>query len=214
MKKSKLIEQLKYIRQAAIKSGIWDYTFLGYGSMLGAIRDNGIIEHDSDADICVLSDKISKRQEIRFYQYLHEYRLFEERHKEKRRPDTGRLLWCSVKRFKAGMKTCIWFQHPWNGFYWHSKGRNWISKIGHRLNPPIMSGIEAIGKGIFEDYFDDLVEVDWYHVPWKVPFKYGKCLDFYYPNWSTPKKGGASESEYLWIVPDWNKQDTWYIRKR
>jgi hypothetical protein len=214
MKKSKLVEQLKYIRQAAIKSGIWKYTFLGYGSMLGAVREKGIIGHDPDADICILADKIEHPQENLFYKYLWDYKLFAHRHKERRRHDTGRLLWCSLKKFKNGMKTCLWFQQRWNGFYWHAKGKVWVSKIGRRLNPPIPGTYDSVGKGIPEDYFDGLTEIDWYHVPWKVPTSYGKCLDFYYPNWSVPKKGCASESPYLWVVPKWKFPKKWFIRRR
>jgi hypothetical protein len=214
MKKSKLVEQLKYIRQAAIKSDIWKHVFLGYGSMLGAVRDGGIIDHDPDADICILADKISHPQENLFYKYLHDYGLFEHRHKECRRHDTGRIMWCSLKKFKKGMKTCIWFQQRWKGYYWHCKGRNWVSKIGRRLDPPIPRDYENLGKGIPEKLFDSLVEIDWYHVPWKIPMNYGKCLDFYYPNWSVPKKGIASESEYLWIVPRWRVPEKWHIRIR
>lgn len=214
MRKAKLIEQLKYIRQAAIKADIWHATFLGYGSMLGAVRDGGIIDHDDDADVCVLADKIEHTQENLFYKYLWDYGLFEKRHKERRRHDTERLVWCSLKKFKNGMKTCIWFQQRWNGFYWHSKAKGWVGKIGRRLDPPIPSHYEGLSKGIPEEFFDKLVEIDWYHVPWKIPLDYGKCLDFYYPNWSVPKKGGASSTDYWWIVPSWRKPKEWYIRKR
>jgi len=213
--KAKLVEQLKFIRQAAIKAGIWDYVFLGYGTMLGAVRDGGIIGHDSDADICLLADKFDKQAEDRFYEALWGYKLFDARHKEVRRSDTNRILWVSVKREKQGMKTCIWFQQRWNGYYWHSKGKNWVWKIGKNLNPPLDQNHTAVGKGIPESYFDTLVSINWYgQDDWKIPMNFGRCLDFYYPNWYFPKKGGSSASSYILDVPSWKDKSGWKIRMR
>ena len=215
MKKAKLVEQLKWIKRCAEEAGIYDHMFLGYGSCLGAVRDKGIIEHDDDADICFLADKFDKKKEDVFYDKLYEYGLFAARHRERRRSDNGRLLWCSVKREKNGMKTCIWFQQLYKGFYWHSKGRLWTEKIGPRLIPVVDSGCEAIGKGIKRSLLERLVTVDWYgDKTWKIPFNYGACLDFWYPNWATPVVGGASASSYILVVGSWKKPETWKLRRR
>jgi hypothetical protein len=212
MKKSKLVEQLKFIRICAIKADIWDHVFLGYGTMLGAVMERGIIGNDADADICLMADRFTKDQEDVFYRALWDEGLFEHRHREQRRSDTGRLLWCSVKKFKSGMKNCIWFQFPHNGFYWHSKGPDWVKKIGGRLEPAFNSG-EAVAKGIPAGYFDEFSEVDWYGQPWKIPTSYGTCLDFYYPKWLVPA-GGCSHSQYILTVDKWKNEQTWQIRKR
>ena len=212
MKISKLVEQLKFVRIAALKAGIWDHVFLGYGSMLGAVRERGVIGHDADADVCLLADRFTKEQEDAFYKALWDEGLFEHRHREWRRTDTGRLLWCSVKKFKSGTKNCIWFQFPHNGFYWHSKGGDWVSKIGAKLTPVVQTG-EAIAKGVPQHWFDELVEVDWYGQRWKIPMAYGTCLDFYYPKWLVPGKG-ASKSPYCLVVDKWKNRDSWKIRKR
>ena len=212
MKKSKLVEQLKFIRICAIKAGIWDHVFLGYGTMLGAVRERCIIGHDTDADICLMADRFTKEQEDAFYKALWDEGLFDHRHREQRRSDTGRLLWCSVKKFKDGTKNCIWFQFPYNGFYWHSKGPEWVRKIGCRLEPAFNDG-EAVGKGIPEGYFDEFSEVDWYGQQWKIPTNYGTCLDFYYPKWLIPA-GGCSKSQYILAVGKWKDKQTWQVRKR
>lgn len=215
LKKAKLVEQLKWIRRCATEAGIYDAMFLGYGSCLGAVRDRGIIEHDNDADVCFLADKFNKEQEDVFYDKLHEYGLFTARHRERRRGDTGRLLWCSVKREKGGMKTCIWFQQRYRGFYWHSKGRIWTQKIGLKMYPMVPSFCEAVGKGIPEHMLEELITVDWYgDKTWKIPARFGECLDFWYPAWPIPRVGGASKSEYILVIESWKNPENWHIRRR
>jgi len=210
VKKAKLVEQLKWVRKCAEEAGIYHAMFLGYGTCLGAVRDKGIIGGDGDADVCFLADKFDKAQEDAFYAKLHEYGLFSARHKERRRNDTGRLLWCSVMRQKDRMKNCIWFQQKYDGMYWHSKGMEWVEKIGPRLTPPLGPGYVAVGKGIPAEYMDPLTEVDWYEQKWQIPLHYGKCLDFWYPVWWVPA-GGASWSPYILAVKDWKNKDSWHL---
>jgi len=213
VKLSKLIEQLKFIRIAALDAGIWEHTFLAFGSCLGAVRDGGFIEHDNDADIGYLADRFTADQEERFYKKLWDLKLFEKRHKEQRRTDNGRLLWCSLKMV-GSMKTCNWFMFEHEGLLFHSKGTNWVSKIGHRLQPPPPQGIEAIAKGVPARYFKTLVEVDWYKTAWKIPGMYGSVLDQWYKGWYTPVVGCSSTEDLLLIVPKWKQKDGWFIRKR
>ena len=66
----KLKIQLLEIADAALDAGIWDYVYLGYGTALGAVRENGFIEHDTDADICIAADRITEDQESVFFENL------------------------------------------------------------------------------------------------------------------------------------------------
>ena len=214
MRKSKLVEQLKFIRLAAIKAGIWEYTFLGYGSMLGAVRERGIIDHDNDADVCILSDMITEDQERLFYDTLVAYDMFKHRERVKRRSDTGRLVWTSLKRFKEGMKTCIWYQFRWNGMYWHTKGSDWTKKLGTPMGLDV-SKYSALAKGIPESYFYPLQKITWYgQDDWKIPTNCGHALDFMYPDWLFPKKGGASASSYILSIPNWSETKGWSVKRR
>lgn len=205
----KLVEQLRFLMQAAKGAGIWHAVFLGYGTCLGAVREGKIIGHDSDADICIMSDWITKEQEDKYYQTLWDMGLFRARHKEARRRDNGRLLWCSLKQRKGGMKTCNWFQFLYDGMYWHSKGRNWVRKIGMRLNPTVDQSIQAIGKGTPKHLFKHLITIKFYEMDWKIPLAFGEWLTFMYDDFMTPRRGGASRSPYILLVPDWNKPEKW-----
>lgn len=213
MKLSKLVEQLKFIRLAALDAGIWEHTFLAFGSCLGAVRDGGFIAHDNDADVGYLADRFTADQEERFYKKLWDYKLFEKRHVEQRRTDNGRLLWCSL-RMAGSYKCCNWFMTEYKGLMFHSKGTAWASKIGHRLQPPPPQGIEAIGKGVPSRFFKKLVEIDWYKVAWKIPAMYGSWLDACYPNWTVPVVGCSSKEELLLMIPKWSEPKGWFIRRR
>ena len=215
MKKEKVIDILGKLMECAKKAGIYQNTFLGYGTLLGKVRENRPIKHDPDADVCILADKCTQEQEQEYYLQCQKMGLFKARpNRIRKRGDNGRFLWFSVKEYKQGCKCCNWFQQRWNGYYWHSKAHTWVWKIGGHLKPPVGEAV-AIMKGVKEDLFDGgLTEVDYCGIKINIPKRYGTLLDIWYPNWAIPKKGGASDESRLLIVKQWENEKTWSIRKR
>lgn len=209
----------KYSKSTAIKivsqlvecgklAGIHHAQFIGYGTMLGHIREGGPIGHDSDTDMCILSDKITAEQEMRYYDEINKMGLFGARRKTKKRLDTNRYLWISVRESKKKCKSCNWFQQKIEGYYYHSKGDAWIKKLGPRLKPPVESG-EAIMKGVRAELMEDLIPIDFCGVQTNIPRRYGELLDVWYPDWAVPRKGGASKEEIVLIVDKWREPEKW-----
>jgi len=210
------IETLSITRQCAIDTGVYDYMFPGYGTLLGFVRENDLIGHDDDTDMCILADKITAQQEHDFYRLLKERGMFKHREKIATRRDTARYLWHSMKRRhgKKGLKCCTWYQQLWRGHYWHSKARSWVKKIGVRLRPEPNPESDAIMKGVKADLMWPLIEREFLGMKFMFPLKYPALLDVWYLDWKTPQKGGSSREEILCIVGDWDKEKTWTTRRR
>lgn len=214
MKREAAIRQLKKIKECTIEAGIESAFFLGFGTCLGVVRENDLIGHDGDTDVCILSDKITKDQEDKFYEILVREKMFEYRKRRKLRHDTGRLLWVSMKMEHDGIKSCCWFWQSFGDFLWHSKGDRWVSKIGRRRNLPIdFEHTVAIMKGIPATYLAELKQVKIWDDVFRIPRMYGSVLEYWYGDFMTPRKGGSSTTEVLCIVGDWNDQKTWKIMK-
>lgn len=207
MKQAKLLSQLAVLLDCATRSGIAEHTILGYGTMLGMVREGRPLNNDNDGDICILTDRITKEQEDAFYGYLKEAKVFAFREREKRRLDTGRLLWLSCKMEEDGIKTCMWFQQLINGYYWHSKGDTWVTRIGARLKPAITQA-QAIMKGVVAEPFKRLKVVNFCGQQWRIPIGYGEVLDHWYPDWAT-ERSEQSREEILMIIPNWRNPNTW-----
>lgn len=212
------IRALCKIRKCAEDAGMGHALFLGYGTLLGLVREKGFIGHDKDMDVCIRSDMVTLEQEKKFYEELDNSGLFNSRRRRRARPN-GRLLWLSTRELPnkgvdledAGVKCCIWFQYFWKGYMWHSKGHRWIEKIGMRRNLPIdYDNAKAIAKGIPEIFCRKLITKEFYGEKFNVPSMYGSCLDAWYPDWLTPR-GGSSKCEIIKIINDWNNDHTWKI---
>lgn len=131
--------------------------------------------------------------------------------------ENDRLLWLSLMSDYPGTKNCLWFFFPWKGFLWHCKGGRWLSKIGRK--PELQNKLpcdfhhpdkyESIMKGNTLDYFDKLLPKRFIGGTFNVPFRYGSLCDEWYPDWATPRIGGASARHTIVLVEKWNDENTW-----
>lgn len=232
------IELIYELQKCAKMAKFEDYIFLGFGSLLGIIRENSFIGEDHDLDHCILGNKITFQQEELFLREAHkkktiiskrwneakrkyekkakeyEHGLFEGRKKPvERRSDNNRFLWtsCGHKHIKAekGVKSCLWKMFLYKNMIWHSKGSRWISPRKFRGRVTIDYTEEAIAKGIKAKYLENFIKMDFKGLTINVPELAGSCLDFWYPGWARPKPEKSS-SDILMIIPKWIEPKTWY----
>jgi len=216
------IELLRTAKKCAIKADIYQYMFLGYGTLLGAVRPTwnpglkktrrGFMYHDSDCDLCFLSDRFSLEQREAYYKYCVEAGLMSgwpnPNLRQKRRDDDNSLLWFSIKRKKQ--KSCNWMQIEHEDLMLHGKGPGWLNeqkfpsrKWGWREKD------KAIMKAVPKKYFWPLIEIDFEGERFNVPLQSGSLLDIWYPAWHAPKKGGASKKSMIVVIKDWARRSTW-----
>ena len=208
--------QLYKIWQCAKIAQIEHAIFINFGSLLGCVRDKTFIKHDNDTDVCVRADWITEDQEQQFHKSLKAVGLFEYRNRETRRPDTGRLLWLSLKsELKDGVKSCVWMMFPHNGYMFHSKGDLWLTKIGgkKRIRDAIgkyrIEDFQAVCKGNSIRCFDKLVPAKFCGTDVQIPCLYGTLLDEMYPNWAVPVFGCSSDEYLLMAIRKWSEPKTW-----
>ena len=208
------VRQMPKILQCAERAGIGHALFPGYGTLLGLVRNNALIEHDDDTDFCVRADLVTPAQEYMFFNELNDAGLFAERRRRRCRSDNNRILWMSLKSEVDGCKSCIWFQYFWHGYMWHSKGRRWTTKIGKRRGWDLdYENTEAIAKGVPAKYMEGgFVQREFYGHKYNVPLQYGSLLDVWYPFWLIPKKGGASSAHVYCAIGEWGDESTWKMR--
>ena len=205
---NKAIKIVRQLVECAKLSGIHHAQFISYGTLLGYVREGRPIGHDTDVDMSILADKVTAEQEVLYYDEISKMGLFGSRRKVRKRLDTNRHLWISVRAKKSSCKSCNWFQQRIGDYYYHSKGNDWVKKLGPRLKPPVESG-EAILKGVRAELIEDLIPVDFCGVQTNIPKRYGEILDVWYPDWVVPRKGGASKEEILLIVDKWKEPKKW-----
>jgi len=243
-KKRLALEDLEMIGESAKAAGIQDELFVGFGLLLGIVREGDFIGHDDDVDMCVLANKVTAEQEIYYFAELAKRGMFFARERwslrrardgvdcdfaaiarQARRqewkgeiPPVGghkqRIAWFSLRRRVENNKFCHWFMFPWGGYYWHTKAGKWVTR---RKFDPILIGYDpehddGLMKGIPEQYVNKLIPIDFKGVRLNIPAQYGHCLDFWYPGWLTPIKGGSSSKTVICRVPKWEDETTWKVK--
>ena len=226
-RKRAAIEDLAMFQECARRAGIDHAMFVGFGLLLGLVREGDFIKHDNDIDICFRSDLIQPKQELEYYKQIksvigwpparfrHSTRKTQEGFTLSsflpgRANDLVRFTWMSFRKRTGRSKFCNWFWFPWNGYMWHTKAGKWVTP--RKFDPHVINyekGDDGIMLGIPQEYLDGFSEVKFRGLTLQVPKNTGSCLDFWYPGWLVPKQGGASNRKIICIVKNWLDTRTW-----
>ena len=205
------IDILQRLQKCAKYSKIEDKMFLGFGTLLGSIRERSIIEHDTDLDVCFLP--LTAEEKENYYRkcnssgLLDGWENLDDRIASK---PTGELLWFSAKKGEKETKCCNWFFEEWAGVMWHTKGKLWVSPQHFDPKKYRMSD-EAIMKGAPINLFIGLTKVKCFAGEFNYPIKSGSLLDFWYPNWLNPRYAEESAFKIIARVGRWWDKNTWSL---
>lgn len=64
------LEDLAYCYECAREAGIAEHLFVGFGLVLGIVREQDFIPHDDDIDMCIRADHITAEQELHYVNLL------------------------------------------------------------------------------------------------------------------------------------------------
>lgn len=199
-------ETLELMKAVAIDARVYDRMFLGFGTLLGAIRDNGIIKHDTDMDVCFLPMVNSAKD--RYFEMAFEAGLMNGWNRDKTKylesdraakNDLDSFQWFSVKKEPEYPKCCNWFFTPWNEVLWHGKASFW------KRNDKLYM------KGIPESFFDELISIDFLGIKFHIPRSVGAILDFWYGDWMTPKYDGESDHRMVMTYKTFKDKSSWHF---
>lgn len=199
------------LKSASEKAGIADKMIISFGTLLGAIRDRGIIPHDTDMDVCFLPLTIKEKEN--YYQICHKRGLFNGWNKLIKRTsggfektdrisrvdnsDESEITWFSTKIDEEETKCCNWFLTEWNNIIWHHKGLFW-----QKQGRPYL-------KGAPKECFEDIQKIEFLGEEFNSPIKAGSILDFWYPNWMVPKYEGESCHDIICTYDNYFDKKTW-----
>jgi len=203
-------ELLGKMLECGKNAGIDQYMFLAFGNLLGYALRHDFMPKDNDLDMCILGEFITQEQ---CHQYLVECKNAGLMENRMRGPVSinGKYTWFSIGdksiTNECGVKACNWFWFKHGGYWWHSKGMQWIGRDNLSKEHPTAKGIsESIFTGEFRD-----IEFGGHKI--KAPIYIGKCLDWWYNDW-LHRRGGSSAINTVLIMPDENDKKTWYIENK
>ena len=203
-------ELLKEMYQCAKKAKVNKYMFLGFGTMLGAIRGGSLISHDDDMDVCFLP--MSAEEKERYFEECKKSGLMDGWPNPDKRvaaKPNGELLWFSAKKTEKSTRSCNWFFVEHENYMYHTKGKAWVSDI--HFSPKLRYSMEdeAIMLGAPSELFKSMAIIEFEGGFYFIPSKAGTLCDEYYPDWFQPREGGSSAQNRIISVGKWEDENTW-----
>jgi len=199
---------LKELYECAKDAGISEKVFISFGTLLGAVREKGLIEHDTDLDVCILP--ISTEEKQLYYNICKERGLMDGwKHPSSRigKSTHGEIFWFSAKKSRPETKCCNWFMFKWNKLMWHTKGPL-SQRYSMVTDVPVA---RWFAKGAKAEYFKELVPIKFLDIDVNVPKMTGSLLDFWYPNWLIPVYEGASCNDIIGSIKYIGKKLDWIM---
>jgi len=206
-------EDLAICYDCAREAGIEEHLFVNFGLLLGIVRDGDFIGNDDDIDMCLKADKITEEQERKYLELLEKKEMFMARRKSSTRKDTGRCTWFSLRKRPIHAKFCHWLGFEWEGFWWWSKAGKWVTARKFDMDRwGYTNDTDGLMLGIPAEYMEELIWINFRGIKVKIPARFGSILDWEYPGWVIPKKGGSSKKQTVCIIGKWADQRTWRVK--
>jgi hypothetical protein len=203
-------EFMQKMLECGERAGIRDKMFLAFGNALGYAIMGDFLPNDNDIDMNILADGIPQEQR---HQYLMECKKAGLCENRMRGPAMleGKYAWFSIGNkspyTEHGVKSCNWFWFKHGGYWWHSKGSKWIGRKSLSDKHPTAKGIPtSVFTGEFKPVIFGGVEIN-------APKYLGKCLDWWYGDWTAERVCSSTINTVL-VMPKENDRKTWYITNK
>lgn len=210
--KRKAIQDIRTVYSCAEAAGIREHLFVCFGLLLGIVREKDFIENDDDIDMGIISERITREQEKKYFQNLVDAEMFFARRRIEKRDDIDRFTWFSLRKRNNRAKFCHWFWIKHAGYYWHTKAGKWVNrgKFAGIDDVEFRENDNAVMKGIPIGHMNEFQEIDFHGIKVNVPVLCGTCCDFWYPGWLTPCRSKSAKA-ILCVVPKWEDTDKWKV---